>query len=92
MFKIDQLQGAWWSDLKNPTADFAIQGNEVWLDYDSQYHPCKIENDILIFNLGEGIGNVKKKIISIKGDALVLEALDSKKRTKYIRVGLQRSS
>jgi len=32
-YSLDQLQGAWWSDFKNPTADFAINGNaegEEW--------------------------------------------------------------
>lgn len=48
-YGLDQLQGAWWSDFKNPTADFAINGNLVWLDTDSQYHPCRVEGDRLVF-------------------------------------------
>ena len=75
---IDQLQGAWWSDAKNPTADFAIQGDEVWLDYDSEYHPCKVEGDIIIFELGKGLDSVKNRIISLSGDQLILEHLQSK--------------
>ncbi len=82
---LNQLQGAWWSDLNNPTADFAIRGNEVWLDFDSQYHPFRIENDVLIFELGGDLGNTKQRIVSIDGDQLVLESLDAKKRTIYTR-------
>jgi len=82
---IQVLQGAWWSDLNNPTADFAIEGNQVWLDTDSQYHLCEIRDGVLIFDLGEGRGFVRNKIISIKGDRLVLEHIQSKKRTTYKR-------
>jgi hypothetical protein len=71
-FKIEQLQGAWWSELQNPTADFAIHGDEVWLDFDSQYHPCKVEGDILTFDLGGG-GLVRSRIVSLQGDRLVLQ-------------------
>jgi hypothetical protein len=84
-FKIEQLQGVWWSDLHNPTADFAINGNEVWLDYDAQYHPCKIEGDILVFDLGE-VGLVRSRIVSIKGDRLVLETPPGKGRRTLSRV------
>ena len=84
-FRIEQLQGAWWSDLHNPTADFAIDGNEVWLDFDAQYHPCKIEGDILIFDLGGG-GLVRSRIVSIKGDRLVLETPPGKQRRILSRV------
>jgi hypothetical protein len=85
-FKIKQLQGAWWSDLKNPTADFGIQGEQVWLDSDSGYHPCKIEGDILIFELGPEIGPVKHRIISIKGNQMVLESLTTKEKRSLTRV------
>lgn len=84
-FKIEQLQGAWWSDLTNPTADFGIQGDQVWLDLDSGYHPCKIEGDVLVFELGPEIGSVRNRIVSIKGDQLVLENLDSKKKWSLTR-------
>jgi hypothetical protein len=79
-YKIKQLQGAWWSDFKNPTADFGIQGDQVWLDFDSAYHPCRIEGDILIFELGPELGPVKNRIVSIKGHHLVLQNLASEKK------------
>lgn len=87
-FKIKQLQGAWWSDLKNPTADFGIQGEQVWLDSDSGYHSCRIEGDILIFELGPEIGPVKNRIISVKGNHMVLESLTTKQRRSLTRVAL----
>ena len=80
-FRIEQLQGAWWSDFQNPTADFAIHGNEVWLDFDAGYHPCRIEGDMLIFELGGG-ETVKSKIVSLQDDQLVLETPeDGQRRT-----------
>ena len=84
-FKIKQLQGAWWSNLRNPTADFGIHGDQVWLDSDSRYHPCRVENDILIFELGPELGSVKNRIISIKGATMVLENLATKQRTTFTR-------
>jgi hypothetical protein len=87
-FKIKQLQGAWWSDLKNPTADFGIQGEQVWLDSDSGYHSCKIEGDILIFELGPEIDPVKNRIISVKGNHMVLESLTTKEKRSLTRVAL----
>jgi hypothetical protein len=84
-FKIEQLQGAWWSDLKNPTADFAILGDEVWLDFDAQYHPCKVEGDILIFDLGDG-EIVRSRIVSLQGDRLVLETPEGGERRTLTRV------
>jgi len=86
MIKIDNLQGAWWSDFKNPTADFGISRNEVWLDYDSQYHPCKIEGDILVFDLGMGHGLVKYRIISLNGDILYLQNIETKHKQILTRV------
>jgi hypothetical protein len=83
-FELKQLQGAWWSDPANPTADFSIAGNEVWLDYDSQYHPCRLEGDVLVFDLGD-LGFVKNRIISLKGDKLVLEHLETKQKRTLIR-------
>ena len=79
-YTLDQLQGAWWSDVDNPTADFFIDGDKVWLDYDSEFHPCRIEGDILIFDLGEEIGLVKNKIISFEGDHLVLTNQQNQKK------------
>ena len=74
---LKQLQGAWWSDSANSTADFSIEGSQVWLDYDSQYHPCRIEGDVLVFDLGN-LGLLKNRIISLKCDKLVLEHLETK--------------
>ena len=82
---IEDLQGAWWSDSGNPTADFAIQGNQVWLDYDSQYHACKVEGDVLVFDLGEDLGLVRNRIVSLEGDELVLEHLETKREYTLTR-------
>jgi hypothetical protein len=85
-FDIKQLQGAWWSNKENPTADFGIRGEEVWLDFDSGYHPCRIDGDVLIFDLGADRGLVKNRIVSIKGDVMVLEDVSSKQRVTLTRV------
>lgn len=84
-FTLDQLQGAWWSDTDNPTADFFIDGNQVWLDYDSDFHPCRIEEDLLIFDLGEDLGLVKNRIIDLSGNRLVLENTIDKEKQTLIR-------
>lgn len=85
-YKLAQLQGAWWSDFKSPTADFGISGDQVWLDMDAEYHPCRVEGDILIFDLGPTGGAVENRIISLKGDQMVLEGLMTKQRTTLTRV------
>ena len=85
-YSLDQLQGAWWSNFNNPTADFAIKGNLVWLDSDSQYHPCRIEGDRLVFDLGGGQGPVVHKIVSIDDDTLLLEHMLTNTRILYKRV------
>lgn len=72
-FDIKQLQGAWWSSQESPTADFAIAKDKVWLDFDSEYHPCRIEGDILIFELGPVLGSARNRIVSIEGDRMILE-------------------
>jgi hypothetical protein len=82
-FNVKQLQGSWWASTQQPSADFGISGDQVWLDYDSQYHPCKIEGDILIFEIGNDRGFVKNKIIGITKHSLVLENVSTKKRTTY---------
>ena len=78
-YEVSKLQGAWWSDPANPTADFSIQGDQVWLDYDSQYHPCRIEGDVLVFDLGD-LGSVRNRIISLSENKLVLEHIETKRR------------
>ena len=80
-----ELQGAWWSDSNNPTADFAIHGNQVWLDYDSQYHPCTVEGDVLVFDLGPGLGSVRNRIISLKDDKLVLKHMETEQERTLTR-------
>jgi len=82
-FDLKQLQGSWWSDPGNQTSDFSIDGDKVWLDFDGEYHPCRIEGDILIFELGHGL--VENRIISIEGDRLVLEYPPTKERTVLTR-------
>jgi len=84
-YEIAQLQGAWWSDPANPTADFSIAGDQVWLDYDSQYHPCRVEGDVLIFDLAD-LGLVRNKIISLKGNMLILENIKTKQRRTLTHV------
>ena len=85
-FTLEQLQGAWWSDLSTPTADFGIRGDEVWTDLDSGYHPCKIvDSDILVFDFGPDIDIVKLRILKLEGDTLVLENLSSGKTSTVIR-------
>lgn len=78
-YGLTELQGAWWSDPTNPTADFSIEGDQVWLDYDSQYHPCRVEGDVLIFDLGD-LGYVRNRIISLEGNKLVLEHIGTNQR------------
>jgi hypothetical protein len=87
-YELTQLQGAWWSDHTNSTADFSIDGEQVWLDYDSQYHPCRIEGDVLIFNLGD-LGYVRNRIISLVGNKLVLEHIETKQRRTLTNVKQQ---
>ena len=83
-FRIEQLQGAWWSDFQNPTADFSIRGNEVWLDSDAEYHACRIEGDILIFELS-GSDEARSRIVDLQGDRLVLETPDGGSRRALTR-------
>ena len=77
-FILAQLEGAWWSDsdLSSPTAAFAVRGDQVWLDHSAQYHPCRIEDDVLVFQLN--YGEVRNRIISLNVDKLVLESLPEK--------------
>jgi hypothetical protein len=83
-FELKQLQGVWWSDPGNPTADFSIEGNQVWLDFDSQYHPCKVEGDVLVFDLGD-LGLAENRIVSLEGNELVLEHLETKQKRRLTR-------
>ena len=84
-FTIDQLQGAWWSQTQNATADFMIQGDEVWLDIDATFHPCVIKGDLLIFQMNDEIGNIENRIVRIYEDKLILENRLTGKKTEYIR-------
>lgn len=83
---IDQLEGAWWDERDDPTAAFAIFNSHVWMDYDSKYHPCKIEEDILIFELGGELGTVRHRIISIEENWLLLEEVESKRKWTVRRI------
>ena len=87
-YSLSDLQGAWWSDHESPTADFAIQGDRIWLDHDSEYHPCRIAGrDTLVYELGPDMGTIKRRIVSLEGDTLVLEGIvhDGPTRTTYVR-------
>ncbi len=83
LFSIEQLEGTWWSDKSNPSADFSIRGNKVWLDVQSKYHQCWIEDDVLIFELGWG--KVRNRILSINEVQVVLENLDTKQVSTLTR-------
>jgi hypothetical protein len=73
-YTLSQLQGAWWSDPESPTADFAIHGAEIWFDYDSKYHPCRIAGgDTLVYDLGPELGIIRQRIVSLEEDTLILE-------------------
>ncbi len=84
-FELKQLQGAWWSDSSAPTAEFGIHGEQVWVDSDSEYHPCKIDGDILIFQF-DADRVVKNRIVSLKGDRMVLQDMTTKKKSVLTRV------
>ena len=84
-YSLDRLQGAWWSSPDAPTADFYIQGEEVWLDYDAAFHPCGLVGDILIFHLPGDMGPVEQRILRLDGDELVLQHLMTLQETVYTR-------
>jgi hypothetical protein len=85
MYRLEDIQGAWWSDKTSPTADFAITGLEVWLDYDSAYHPCTITTDnVLVFDLGSD-GRVEHRIVRVDARTLVLENLESHEVQTYTK-------
>lgn len=87
MYTLENLQGAWWSDVDSPTADFAITDDEVWLDSDAEYHPCLImDGDVLVFELGPDSGTVTHKILSLDATTLVLENLITHATQIYKRV------
>jgi len=84
---IGQLEGAWWSDPGSPTADFLIDGDQVWLDSFENTNPCRVEAGILVFDLtGEGAGLVRNRIISLEGDTLILENEDTHQMSKLTRM------
>jgi hypothetical protein len=86
LYALENLQGSWWSDKNNPTADFAITDDEVWLDSDTKYHPCAItDNDILVFELGGDIGSVQHRILILDATTLVLENLVTHATEVYTR-------
>lgn len=81
--ELEQLQGSRWSDPDNITSDFGIHGDEVWLD--SRYYPCRIEGDMLIFELPDAI-SVVNRIISLDGDRLIIENQLTKETIVLTRV------
>ncbi len=86
LYSLDKLQGAWWSNTNNPTADFAIHEDQVWLDSDAGYHPCEITQDnVLVFDLGQESGTVQHRIISLDNSTLVLENMITRETAVYIR-------
>jgi hypothetical protein len=82
-YTLEQLQGAWWSDPDDIHAEFGIRDNEVWID--SIYYPCRLEGDMLIFVLPD-VGEIKKRIISLEGDRLVIEHQSTKRTVVLTRV------
>lgn len=84
-FEPAQLQGAWWDDRNAPTAAFAIHGDQVWVDSISDYRPCRIEGNLLIFELGPDTV-VKNRIISLDGNEMVLEDLATGEQRSLTRV------
>jgi len=77
---LGDLQGAWWSDFNNPTADFSIISRQVWLDFDSDMHPVFIEDGVLIFDLDPELGQVKHIIVSLDGERLTLRTKNGELR------------
>lgn len=84
-FELTELQGAWWEESNAPTAAFAIHGDQVWVDSISDYRPCRIEDNLLIFELGPD-AVVKNRIISLDGNEMVLESLATGNERSLIRV------
>lgn len=83
--EISELEGEWWSDASAPSANFAVHDRQIWLDYDSQYHLLKIEKgDVLVYEIGLGVGKIENKIIKLNIDKLILESSRGQKIT-YVR-------
>lgn len=82
---LEDLQGAWWSDSSNPTADFGIEGEQVWLDPEAGLNPCRIVGDTLVFDLDGGDRQVKNRMVRLAGDTLELENAMTGDRWRVIR-------
>ena len=82
---LSMLEGAWWDDQTAPTAAFAIHDSEVWIDYLSDYRPCSLDGDVLIFEIGPNM-HVRHRIISLEGDEMVLEHLSTGRKWSLRRV------
>ena len=75
-YSLEDLDGARWSEEGAPTADFAISGNEIWLDLDAEYRPCRIEDgNTLVYEPLPGMGEIRRRIVSLGEDVLVLESV-----------------
>lgn len=84
---LEDLQGAWWSDSGNPTADFGIMEDQVWLDPEAGLNPCRIVGDTLVFDLDGGGRQVRNRIVRLSGDTLVLENAETRARWVVVRAG-----
>ena len=84
---LEDLQGAWWSDSGNPTADFGIDGDQVWLDPEAGLNPCRIVGDTLVFDLDGGGRQVRNRILRLAGDTLLLENVMSGVAWRVVRAG-----
>ena len=73
-YNLNQLQGSWWSNEKDPVAAFAIKGNVMFGDWEYKAH-CKIKGDILYVDYGSEYGIMKHKIISAGKGKLILQDL-----------------
>ena len=74
-YSMVQLEGAWWPAEDSPTAAFAIQGGEIWLDIDAEYRPARVAGDTLVYDLGPDIGVIQRHIVSLVGDTLILRTV-----------------
>lgn len=53
---LESLQGAWWSDCREPAAEFAIQGSKYFGDFHGSYS-VELTGDVLVFHDGLASGH-----------------------------------
>ncbi|MDR2172916.1 MAG: hypothetical protein LBE32_01730 [Burkholderiales bacterium] len=81
-YSLADVQGVWWSDCKNPAAEFVIKNDHYFGDFLGQ-HKVSIKDNVLTFEGGFVVGhdvNVSGKplsfiIISARPSELVLRSL-----------------